>query len=69
MKQEGGENDLLDRLKADPAFAKVDITSELDPSRFVGRAPEQVTEFLETQVSPIRRKYAGHFASGDELRV
>ena len=69
VKQEGGENDLLDRLKADPAFAKVDITSELDPSRFVGRAPEQVTEFLETQVSPIRRKYAGHFASGDELRV
>ena len=38
VKMEGGANDLLDRLKADAAFAKVDIDAELDPSRFVGRA-------------------------------
>jgi adenylosuccinate lyase len=53
VKAEGGTNDLLARLKADPAFAKVDIDGELEASRFVGRAPEQVYEFLVTTVQPI----------------
>jgi adenylosuccinate lyase len=53
VKAEGLANDLLARLKADPAFAKVDIDAELEASRFVGRAPEQVYEFLVTTVQPI----------------
>jgi len=53
VKAEGLANDLLARLKADPAFAKVDIDGELEASRFVGRAPEQVYEFLVTTVQPI----------------
>jgi len=53
VKMEGATNDLLSRLKADPAFAKVDIAGELEPSRFVGRAPEQVDEFLAEHVRPI----------------
>jgi len=53
VKAEGGTNDLLARLKADPAFAKVDIDGELRPERFVGRAPEQVDEFLAATVRPI----------------
>ena len=46
----GAPNDLLDRLAADPAFARVDVAalrSEMEPARYVGRAPEQVREFLE----------------------
>ncbi|MSR06924.1 MAG: adenylosuccinate lyase [Gemmatimonadetes bacterium] len=46
----GAPNDLLDRLGKDPAFAKVDakrLRAELEPSRYVGRAPEQVTEYVE----------------------
>lgn len=53
---EGAANDLIDRLAADPAFAAVDgaaLRAELDPSRYVGRAPEQVNEFLDGTVSPI----------------
>jgi len=53
VKMEGAANDLLERLKADAAFAKVDIAKELAPSRFVGRAPEQVDEFLAEHVRPI----------------
>jgi adenylosuccinate lyase len=53
VKVEGGKNDLLDRLKEDPAFAKVDIDAELEPSRFIGRAPEQVDEFLAQYIRPI----------------
>jgi adenylosuccinate lyase len=53
IKMEGKANDLLARLKADPAFAKVDIEAELDPKRFIGRAPEQVDEFLADHVRPV----------------
>jgi adenylosuccinate lyase len=50
----GGRNDLLDRLAADPAFPldKGAITAELDPMRYVGRATEQVDEYLSEVVEP-----------------
>ena len=57
VKGEGGRNDLLDRLAADPAFAQVDLRAALDPARFVGRAPQQVDEFLAEVVEPIRKRY------------
>ncbi|GAB6188061.1 adenylosuccinate lyase [Thermopirellula anaerolimosa] len=57
VKQEGKPNDLIERLKADPAFSAVDFSAELDPRRFVGRAPEQVDEFIAEHVEPIRRQY------------
>ena len=53
VKMEGGANDLLERLKRDKAFARVDIDAELEPARFVGRAPEQVDEFLAEYVRPV----------------
>ncbi len=55
VKEEGAGNDLLERLAADPAFAAVKdrLPSLADPSAFVGRAPEQVDEFLERIVAPI----------------
>jgi len=53
VKQEGRPNDLLAHLKADPLFARVDIDAELAPDRFIGRAPEQVDEFLAEHVRPL----------------
>ena len=53
MKQ-GGPNDLLDRLRQDPAFGRVDFAKVLDLREFVGRAPEQVDEFLTHEVLPIQ---------------
>lgn len=58
VKEQGGRNDLLERLAADPAFAHVDLTAVMNPLQFVGRAPEQVDEFLANVVAPIREKYA-----------
>lgn len=52
----GEPNDLMDRLAADPAFAAVPVAalrSELDPRRYVGRAPEQVGEFLDEFLQPL----------------
>lgn len=69
VKQQGGQNDLLDRLKRDPAFAGADLQSALDPARFVGRAPEQVDEFLNEVVAPIRAKYANVLPDEAEVRL
>ena len=45
VKVEGEDNDLLERLRQDPAFAVISdrLDGDLDPNAFVGRAPEQVT--------------------------
>lgn len=69
VKEQGGRNDLLDRLAADPAFAAVDLAAVLDPAQFVGRAPQQVDEFIAEVVEPIRVKYAGTAAAEGEVRV
>jgi adenylosuccinate lyase len=50
-------NDLLDRLRAEPLFARVNVAAALGPARFVGRAPEQVREFLAEEVAPVRARY------------
>ncbi len=71
---EGASNDLLERLAGDPAFASVDqgrLRAELDPVRYVGRAPEQVAEFIAEYLDPLlsaARPLAGSAAAG-ELRV
>ncbi len=69
MKKEGGPNDLMDRIAADPAFAKVDLTRVLDPAQFVGRAPQQVDEFIAEQIEPIRAKYGDRLAAEADVRV
>ena len=55
VKEEGGENDLIDRVCADPAFqlSHEEIDAILDPKNFTGRSSEQVTEFLEEVVNPV----------------
>lgn len=59
VKIHGKENDLLDRVRADPYFSPIvgDLDTILDPSTYIGRAPEQVTEFLEDEVKPVLALY------------
>lgn len=57
MKRDGRPNRLIERLQADAAFAGVNFDDVLDPRSYVGRAPEQVDEFLREFVAPIRRRY------------
>ena len=60
VKVEGGKNDLVDRIAADPAFmtTKEEILAILKPANFVGRAPEQTADFLSEviKLSLIRKK-------------
>ena len=55
LKDGAERNDMLERLAADREFGVPirDLEAALEPSRFVGRAPEQVTEFLREVVDPI----------------
>jgi adenylosuccinate lyase len=66
LKNGASRNDMLDRLAADPAFGVPvgDLKAALDPGRFIGRAPEQVDEFLEL-VAPL---LAGQSRTADEVR-
>lgn len=57
VKIHGRPNDLIERLKSDPAFAGVDIDATLDARRFVGRAPRQVDEFLKQVVRPVLTRH------------
>jgi adenylosuccinate lyase len=55
VKQKGKENDLLDRIREDEAFAAVrgKLDSIVNPEAFVGRAPQQVDEFIGGTVEPL----------------
>jgi adenylosuccinate lyase len=53
VKEHGMPNDLIQRLQNDTAFTGVDLQSILNPESFVGRAPEQVDEFVAAVVTPI----------------
>jgi adenylosuccinate lyase len=55
LKDGAAHNDLLDRIAADDAFGmtRAELDRAMDPRRFVGRAPQQVDEFLEEVVEPL----------------
>jgi len=60
---------LLDRLAKEPSLAGIDLGSVLDPIRFVGRAPEQVQQFNDQVIEPIRAKYQSYLSQTINLRV
>lgn len=69
VKQHGGENDLLERLRHDDAFAGVDFNAALKAEKFVGRAPQQVDEFLAEVIAPIRSRYGETLTKRGEATV
>ena len=55
VKEEGKDNDLLERIAADPAFGLTidQLREAMDPSRYIGCAPHQVDRFLAEVIRPI----------------
>jgi adenylosuccinate lyase len=55
VKGEGKPNDLMERIAKDPMFKAVHskLDTLVEPMLFVGRAPEQVDEFLADDVKPV----------------
>ncbi|KAK3216403.1 hypothetical protein GRF29_8g3181235 [Pseudopithomyces chartarum] len=75
VKQHGRDNDLIDRIKRTEFFKPIlgELDALLDPSTFVGRAPQQVDAFYEREVKVALKKYedAGQLKLGEtaELNV
>jgi adenylosuccinate lyase len=72
IKGEGLPSDLLDRIAADEAFGvtRDELEDALRPELYVGRAPQQVVEFLAEWVEPVLAKYAGDLGTATpELHV
>ena len=69
VKRFGKPNDLIGRLKADIAFSKVNFEKVLDPKSYIGRAPQQVDEFIRDIVTPLCRKYRKELSRKVELNV
>ena len=70
MKNDGATNDMLERLANDPEFPNdmTELRAITDPMRFIGRAPQQVDEFLSEIVDPLLRN-APISATAEEVRV
>jgi adenylosuccinate lyase len=69
VKQLGKPNDLIERLKANKAFSKVDFKTVMNPKSYIGRAPQQVDEFIKENVTPLLRKYRKQLNRKVELNV
>jgi len=72
VKVEGRPNDLLDRIVNDPAFGltREAVDELLDVKAFIGRAPEQVAEFVEAYINPLLARAEKYGAAGHvDLKV
>lgn len=71
MKQEGKPNDLIDRIKATEYFKPIhgQLDALLDPATFVGRAPEQVDDFIKECITPVREKYKAQLSTAKEVQL
>ncbi|MCI8376863.1 MAG: adenylosuccinate lyase [Lachnospiraceae bacterium] len=71
VKVNGGENNLLELIAADPAFnlSLEDLKKTMEPSRYVGRSKEQVDAFLSQVVKPILEEYKDLLGVKAEITV
>ncbi len=71
VKEEGGENDLIDRICADPAFmvTRPEVEAILKPEQFTGRSAQQVEEYLADVIRPLLAENAAALGEKQELSV
>jgi len=70
VKVDGEKNDLIERIASDSAFGLnlEEIKSVLNPKNYIGRAPEQVEEFIEEYIKPVLQQYNDEYVDV-ELKV
>lgn len=71
VKEEGLNNDLIQRIIEDPAFimSEEEVLSVIDPVKFIGRAPGQVDQFVEECVYPLLKNNADVLGASVEINV
>ena len=70
VKDLGQPNNLIDLIAADPLFgmSREELTAHLEPAQYIGRCPEQVTEFLEEDIRPVLVRYP-HALEGKQAEL
>lgn len=72
VKEQGLSNDLIKRIASDPLFGltEEEIMANMNARKYIGRSPQQVTEFLTNEVNPVLARYSDLLRSTDtELKV
>ena len=71
VKRDGGENDLLERIAADPAFGVTldELKALLKPENYVGRAPQQTEDFLNETVKTALAPYENMETEKAEISI
>lgn len=71
VKEEGGKNDLVERIATDPAFmvTREEIEAILQPEKFIGRSKEQVEEYLAGIITPLLQENKELLGEKQELSV
>ena len=71
VKEKGLDNNLLDLIAADPAFglSREELQKTMEPMRYVGRAPQQVDEFLNEVIRPVLKENAEVLGMTAEINV
>jgi len=71
VKEEGAENDLLDRIAGDKAFGmdRAQLDALMEPEKFVGAAPQQTEKFINEHVAPVLEKNKALIETETEVRV
>lgn len=71
VKVEGKENNLIELIKRDETFKAVwaNLDDILDAKKFIGRAPSQTVEFIQTEIDPILEKYQALLGEKGDVRV
>ncbi len=71
VKEEGKENDLLERIASDEMFVAVHkkLDEIVDAKKFIGRAPEQTEEFIAEAIEPILRRHAALLGAEGDVKI
>ena len=71
VKESGKDNNLIDLIKADKLFAPIHnkLDKMLDPTKFIGRAPSQVVEFIQNEVEPILKENKSLLGYKSDLKL
>jgi len=71
VKLYGRSNDLIERILKDDYFKlnQDDLMAILKPENYVGRAPQQVVEFIENEVDPILKVHEADLLQAQDLKV
>ena len=71
VKVEGGENNLIELIKQDEMFRAVwdHLDDILDAKKFIGRAPSQTVEFIESEINPILKEHSGLLGQTGDVRI